>query len=538
MSEELVYTEAPLWYEPIGPPPRAKRRGPRDPYLGKDVAPEIVRGRTWAAGVFTGDAGFVCISENFVSAERALNEMRRVVLALGGPDPAAEAPHLPWDLNVRQRLVYGPELYYLLTEIRSRCEAEYIAHWKPCKEAWYKYWVDANPGSALEVRKAWENKELARIQRETLEETRASPGYAEADGPCGVCPHCRMVGFPDDPLPDQPRSCFRRPTEATITHKHMLRSVALARAEQAFRERMERKRRAEHAPEPQLPACPVPPWANRRAKISMLWKQGTPEPCIEWRGDASAFSTILAPLTARFRFGKAMSKAALQEYSLVHQLLSQDWGRLDRGQADIEPQCRPWSLSQHAEVLEAVKGAAARHEPVVELAVLPLAVFNLRGPIDPTPEQELLGDHLPCFYCRGFHKRKSRLEIRDYARMVTKYERIPLVLSTTACPLITTYLGTWVIRKDPAVEPLFKTHGEVGVRAPVYHALTTPIPWLPEMRPATKDLMRSFKETVAAAVDDFDRPDLHLRLTPDALLAAGLLLEEMADENLAALGQL
>lgn len=25
-----------------------------DPYLGKDVAPEIVRGRTWAAGVFTG----------------------------------------------------------------------------------------------------------------------------------------------------------------------------------------------------------------------------------------------------------------------------------------------------------------------------------------------------------------------------------------------------------------------------------------------------------------------------------------------------
>lgn len=29
MSEELVYTEAPLWYEPIGPPPRAKRRGPR-----------------------------------------------------------------------------------------------------------------------------------------------------------------------------------------------------------------------------------------------------------------------------------------------------------------------------------------------------------------------------------------------------------------------------------------------------------------------------------------------------------------------------
>lgn len=175
--------------------------------------------------------------------------------------------------------------------------------------------------------------------------------------------------------------------------------------------------------------------------------QGTPEPCIEWRGDASAFSTILAPLTARFRFGKAMSKAALQEYSLVHQLLSQDWGRLDRGQADIEPQCRPWSLSQHAEVLEAVKGAAARHEPVVELAVLPLAVFNLRGPIDPTPEQELLGDQLPCFYCRGFHKRKSRLEIRDYARMVTKYERIPLVLSTTACPLITTYLGTWVIRK-------------------------------------------------------------------------------------------
>lgn len=87
-----------------------------------------------------------------------------------------------------------------------------------------------------------------------------------------------QVGFPDDPLPDQPRSCFRRPTEATITHKHMLRSVALARAEQAFRERMERKRRAEHAPEPQLPACPVPPWANRRAKISMLWKQGARGP--------------------------------------------------------------------------------------------------------------------------------------------------------------------------------------------------------------------------------------------------------------------
>ena len=48
----------------------------------------------------------------------------------------------------------------------------------------------------------------------------------------------------------------------------------------------------------------------------------------------------------------------------------------------------------------------------------------------------------------------------------------------------------------------------------------------------------AWQETVTAAVDDFDRPDLHLRLTPDALLAAGLLLEELADENIAALGQL
>lgn len=53
-------------------------------------------------------------------------------------------------------------------------------------------------------------------------------------------------------------------------------------------------------------------------------------------------------------------------------------------------------------------------------------------------------------------------------------------------------------------------------------------PWIESVRPATLSLMHSVQSVANAAVVDLDRPDLAAKLSPQALLALGVLAEEVA----------
>lgn len=57
---------------------------------------------------------------------------------------------------------------------------------------------------------------------------------------------------------------------------------------------------------------------------------------------------------------------------------------------------------------------------------------------------------------------------------------------------------------------------------------TVPCTWVDNVKPATLDVMQSLQSLASAAAVDFDRPDVAEKLRPEALLALGLLTEEVA----------
>ena len=70
--------------------------------------------------------------------------------------------------------------------------------------------------------------------------------------------------------------------------------------------------------------------------------------------------------------------------------------------------------------------------------------------------------------------------------------------------------------------------GRGDLPAAVWAPETVPCTWVDKVNPATLDVMHSVQSMASAAAVDFDRPDVAEKLGPEALLALGLLVEEVA----------
>ncbi len=75
--------------------------------------------------------------------------------------------------------------------------------------------------------------------------------------------------------------------------------------------------------------------------------------------------------------------------------------------------------------------------------------------------------------------------------------------------------------------------GRGDLPAAVWAPAAVPCAWIDNVKPATLDVMQSVQSMASAAAVDFDRPDVAGKLGPEALLALGLLAEEITAAQVA-----
>ncbi|KFM24609.1 hypothetical protein F751_2327 [Auxenochlorella protothecoides] len=230
-------------------------------------------------------------------------------------------------------------------------------------------------------------------------------------------------------------------------------------------------------------------------------------PCatLFWRASPSGGGTSAGVELARHVRPLEHGLRALEsvEEAAVAAVLRSEWGE----EAGAE---RPGNLELHHGLVEAAQSAQARGA--------------------------LAGVRLLHGTSRGW---RAAAEGTHDAGLCSLCRQHPPDTKSVSCPLLNEVtMATW--DPTPAEDPGHPLHHEVHIPSfyltggmdEVCRPHHAPCPWLAETRPATQDLMGALQGVANAAVEDLERPDLQFRLSPHALHALGLILEEAALEEL------
>ncbi|KAL6779696.1 hypothetical protein ACKKBG_A13360 [Auxenochlorella protothecoides x Auxenochlorella symbiontica] len=491
--------------------------GPRGTDPGGDAAAlhhalvwkSDVRKEQWVAAVFIGDRQRLVISRDFPDREAALSGMRRVLAAHGIPDPSRPLDPPGWtagDGRPQPRL-YGPQLFDLVAQMRhDQRAAVVVAHNEKLKAIQ----AAKRPEMLNSRRQYWEEKKEQ--HRALLAARREDELWIDPWKPCGFCPGCRLAPVLSGLA--RPRcERLRAARETGYSERQLVRwqmegprekAVYLSAKEERLGKRDERMRRlgkgkrkdvgSEKSPRdrPRPPPAPLPP------------SQG---PCatLFWRASPSGGGTSAGVELARHVRPLEHGLRALEsvEEAAVAAVLRSEWGE----EAGAE---RPGNLELHHGLVEAAQSAQARGA--------------------------LAGVRLLHGTSRGW---RTAAEGTHDAGLCSLCRQHPPDTKSVSCPLLNEVtMATW--DPTPAEDPGHPLHREVHIPSfyltggmdEVCRPHHAPCPWLAETRPATQDLMGALQGVANAAVEDLERPDLQFRLSPHALHALGLILEEAALEEL------
>lgn len=160
-------------------------------------------------------------------------------------------------------------------------------------------------------------------------------------------------------------------------------------------------------------------------------------------------------------------------------------------------------------IMQPPQTALLRHAVDCAAAGVDLALLGEDDPRWARPVNP--GVALQCSLCYGWHAVMSFKDcpVNQAANAVEPPQKEPCSGcrgGTTGCPLC----------------------GRGDLPAAVWAPATVPCTWVDNVKPATLDVMQSVQSMASAAAVDFDRPDVAGKLGPEALLALGLLVEEVA----------
>ena len=326
---------------------------------------------------------------------------------------------------------------------------------------------------------------------------------------CGLCPACRQPWLAE--------TCYRKKAAARIGYKAT--TVAERMLDEAIdgeisgpeiSELSSSSANDESAKEDQddgdIPEAPEKGVKRGTGKSVTGKKESLSEFDLEWYGEPPKGPNTVP----RGQHNKKIESSHLQAESAAADEAARDFAAFEQLLDENQPLI--WAVAQPPKDFVPLPPQRELLRHAVECTTLGADVA-LVGEDDPrwnvTQGQTGRGQCSMCFQFHGNVVRNCPLIQAAYA--------VPKNYFKEACP-----------RCVSAKVPGCKNCGRGALPEGVWAPASAATPWLNKIAPATQDVMHSVQSMASAAAIDFDRPDVAGKLGPSALLAIGLLAEEVA----------